>query len=237
MTKKKLLAISAVLGVFALVLSAGTLAYFTDKTEAIVNTFTVGKVNISLTEEEEDDWKVDEATNKPKTVLMPGGEYKKTPVIKVENDSQDAYVFATITLDHASDFITAVLNLRNNPTEAAAVIGEGVDVSDVNALFTALLPKFVGGFDMDTWEIVTTNMSDNAVTFVIADKTGSHKAGDEITIFESIKLPEELSEKTFAGTDFEGATITVMAGAIQAEGFEDYAEAGNALAAEWGISL
>ena len=47
--KKKVLAISAVLGIAALILSAGTLAYFTD-TEQKTNTFTFGKVDIALYE-------------------------------------------------------------------------------------------------------------------------------------------------------------------------------------------
>lgn len=47
--KKKILAISAVLGIAALVLSMGTLAYFTD-TDSEKNTFTVGNVKIDLIE-------------------------------------------------------------------------------------------------------------------------------------------------------------------------------------------
>ena len=233
--KKQILAVSAVLGIAALVLSAGTLAYFTDRTEAKTNTFTVGKGNIELNEAEEANWGLnDDGT--PKTVLMPGQTYAKTPVITVEQDSQDAYIFATITLDHAGDFITAVRNLRNNPEEAAAVIGEGVDTSDVEALFMALLPKFVGGFNTNNWEIVNAKMEDDAVTFIVADKTGPHSAGESVTLFESIKLPEELTENTFKNTNFDGATITVMAGAIQAEGFDDYVAAGNALAVQWGMN-
>lgn len=49
MTKKKVLAISAVLGIFALVLGANTLAFFTD-TKSAKNTFTVGNVEIELLE-------------------------------------------------------------------------------------------------------------------------------------------------------------------------------------------
>jgi predicted ribosomally synthesized peptide with SipW-like signal peptide len=47
--KKKILALSLALGVFALILSAGTLAYFTDS-KSITNTFTVGNVKIDLIE-------------------------------------------------------------------------------------------------------------------------------------------------------------------------------------------
>lgn len=47
--KKKVIAASAVLGLAALVLGGGTLAYFTDQ-KAITNHFTVGKVEIELIE-------------------------------------------------------------------------------------------------------------------------------------------------------------------------------------------
>ena len=49
MTKQKVLAIAGVLGIAALVLSAGTLAYFTD-TDKETNTFTIGNVDIDLIE-------------------------------------------------------------------------------------------------------------------------------------------------------------------------------------------
>lgn len=47
--KKKVFAISAVLAIAAIVLSAGTLAYFTD-TKSVTNTFTIGNVEIELYE-------------------------------------------------------------------------------------------------------------------------------------------------------------------------------------------
>ncbi len=49
MTKQKVLAVAGVLGIAALVLSAGTLAYFTD-TDKATNTFTIGNVDIELLE-------------------------------------------------------------------------------------------------------------------------------------------------------------------------------------------
>ena len=49
MTKQKVLAVAGILGISALVLSAGTLAYFTD-TETETNTFTLGNVDIALYE-------------------------------------------------------------------------------------------------------------------------------------------------------------------------------------------
>ena len=47
--KKKVFALSLALGALALILSAGTLAYFSD-TDTATNTFTLGKVEIELKE-------------------------------------------------------------------------------------------------------------------------------------------------------------------------------------------
>lgn len=68
--KKKILAISAVLGIAALVLSMGTLAYFTD-TEKATNTFTVGNVNIELHEEQRNEDGTDLEKFEQNKVLMP----------------------------------------------------------------------------------------------------------------------------------------------------------------------
>ena len=75
MTKQKVLAVAGVLGIAALVLSAGTLAYFTD-TETKTNTFTMGSVDIKLIEKQREiDANGDKTTNlvnfKQGKVLMP----------------------------------------------------------------------------------------------------------------------------------------------------------------------
>lgn len=109
--KKKILAISAVLGIAALVLSMGTLAYFTD-TDKATNTFTMGNVDIKLLEEQrnEDGTALEEfKQNKVLMPLvgsaqadhkdqwgMPEREYAKNYVdklVSVKNDgASDAYV-------------------------------------------------------------------------------------------------------------------------------------------------
>lgn len=65
---------------------AGTLAYLTDKTAAISNTFTSGKVKITLTNE------VNVSTYK----LLPGKKYDYKPVVTVVADSEDCYLFVKV---------------------------------------------------------------------------------------------------------------------------------------------
>lgn len=71
----------------------GTLAWLTDKTGEVKNTFAPSDINITLTETpntdtdgngENDAWKAD---------MIPGFSYTKDPVVTVKGDSVDCYLF------------------------------------------------------------------------------------------------------------------------------------------------
>lgn len=85
MNKKKTIIAAVVLLLVLLV--GGVIAYFTD-TEDKTNTFTVGKVDITLTEP---NWVAADAEN-----LMPGTTVAKDPTVTVAADSADAYVFVKV---------------------------------------------------------------------------------------------------------------------------------------------
>ena len=88
--KKLLVLVALFLAVFAV---GGTLAYLTDTTEEKTNTFTFGKVDISLSEPTWD------TTGKTAAADMaPGVEVDKDPTIKVETNSKNAFVFAKVTI-------------------------------------------------------------------------------------------------------------------------------------------
>ena len=77
----------------------GTLAYLT-ATDEVTNTFTVGKVDITL-----DETKVDTAGSPVPSAapvqqnayhLLPGHTYTKDPTVHVDADSEDCYVFVKV---------------------------------------------------------------------------------------------------------------------------------------------
>lgn len=85
---KKLFVLAALfLAVFAV---GGTLAYLTDTTETETNTFTFGKVDITLTEES---WVAANATD-----LTPGQVLPKDPKVTLVDGSKDAYVFIEVEM-------------------------------------------------------------------------------------------------------------------------------------------
>lgn len=93
--KKKLTTVLAIVLVVALSV-AGTYAYLTDKTDAVVNTFTVGNVNIDLTETTGNSYK-----------MVPGTTIEKNPKVTVEADSEDCWLFVKVEKsDNFDDFLT-----------------------------------------------------------------------------------------------------------------------------------
>lgn len=97
-SKKKVLVtlLCAVLLVFASVM--GTMAYLTDDAK-VTNTFTVGDVVITMDETDVD---LDgEATGEPRDTenrykLMPGHTYIKDPIVHVDENSEDCYLFVKL---------------------------------------------------------------------------------------------------------------------------------------------
>lgn len=90
---------------------AGTLAYLTS-TKTVTNTFTVGKVEIELTESVVDEYGVKPTTNPtpaPTTgnqyKLIPGHTYTKDPTITVGSESEECWLFVKVENglgDHAA---------------------------------------------------------------------------------------------------------------------------------------
>lgn len=90
--KKKLTTVLAIVLVVALSV-AGTYAYLTDTTGPVVNTFTVGNVNIDLKETWNTDTNNDNEPDAWQAQLIPGKEYKKDPVVTVNGGSEKCYLF------------------------------------------------------------------------------------------------------------------------------------------------
>lgn len=71
--------------VVALVSVGGTIAWLTDKTEAVTNTFTVGNIDIELDESDDLDLK-----------MVPGHTITKDPKVTVVADSEDCWLFVKV---------------------------------------------------------------------------------------------------------------------------------------------
>ena len=81
--KKKLMTVLALVLVIAMSV-AGTIAYLTDTTAPITNTFTVGNIDIDLAETKTD------------FKMVPGCDIAKDPKVTVEANSEDCWLFVKI---------------------------------------------------------------------------------------------------------------------------------------------
>ena len=198
--KKGLLILCAVLLVAASV--AGTIAYFTDS-ESVTNTFSVGKVYITL-----DEAPVDangEATDGNRVAantykLIPGMEYDKDPTVHVEAGSENAYLFVKVVngidaLEAAGDKDIETQIKANGWTPLAGV--ENVYYKNHTKAATETDYPVFDGFKIDGTKVVN------------APATGETVPADKVSIAAA-------------------ADVTVTAYAIQAAGFGTAADAWTA---------
>lgn len=93
--KKKVISIVAVVLVLCCAIG-GTLAWLADKTAPVVNTFTVGDINIDLDESDNLDLK-----------MVPGKTITKDPFVKVEANSEACWLFVKVVKsENFDDFMT-----------------------------------------------------------------------------------------------------------------------------------
>ena len=94
--KKKAVKLLSILLAAALLIGAsigGTLAYLSAKSDTVVNTFTVGNINIKL---EETDATHNNDKYEKSFKMIPGQVYLKDPVVTVEGGSEACYLFVKI---------------------------------------------------------------------------------------------------------------------------------------------
>lgn len=114
--KKKILVACLCVALAVLTVAGTTLAYLTSQ-DTVTNTFTVGKVKITLDEAKVNDMGVVDpaATSRVKEntyKLMPGHTYAKDPTVHVEAGSEACYVYVKVEngLGNAEDGTTTIAN-------------------------------------------------------------------------------------------------------------------------------
>ena len=198
---KKTIAIVALVVLAAVASVLGTLAYLTS-TDTVKNTFTVGKVNITLDEAEVDMNGVAvtpaKRVKKNEYKLMPGHTYTKDPMVTVLAGSEPSYIKMTVTFSKANE-----LDAIFAPTGA-----------DLTSIFK--------GYDSANW-IAKGNTKDAAANtrtyeFWYKETVGAPTADVALdALFDSITIPGEITQAQLE--TIKDMTITVTAYAIQADGF------------------
>ena len=221
MNIKKILLIAVCILAVAGISVMGTLAYLTDST-AVVNTFTMGNVDITLDEADVDEYGVaiqgaDRVTSN-EYKLIPGMTYTKDPTVTVVKGSEESYVRMLVTMN------------------CQKAINE---IFDPQLQAETRLDAFFKGYDSSKWiyKGETTDTTADTITYEFryyttvsaADATENVKLEPLFTTFVApgFLTGEDLKQLD----DFE---ITVVGHAIQATGFEaDTAAGTDAQDAAW----
>lgn len=208
MKRSKLVALCICAALILTVTVIGTLAYLTSQSE-VENTFTVGKVNITLDETAvNEDGTAIVGANRVKENdyhLIPGQTYIKDPTLTVEADSEDCYVRMLLTINCADAF-----DAIYSPEKA-----------DLTTLFN--------GYDAGNWIFESVTRENDELTYEFRYKEIVGNSDTDVVLdalFDSITVPGE-----YDGEDMEsisGLKITVVGHAIQAVGFADEDEAWEA---------
>lgn len=184
---------------------AGTVAYLTSN-DKVVNTFTVGKVIITLDERDvdKDSYKDDNVTvdgvDRDKAnayTLIPGKKYDKDPVIHVDSTSESCWVFVKV-INGIDGFEAETTTGDNAYTDIAGQIAANkwTPLEDVDYVY---YKEYVEGQD---------------------DK--------DLEVFQEFKLADKAESIPGWGDINEETTITVTGYAVQKEGFAEAIDAWKA---------
>ena len=210
--KKTLTVLLALVLVIAMSV-AGTMAYLTS-TDEVVNTFTVGKVQIKLDEAKANpDGSLVPNADRVKAnsyKLIPGHTYNKDPMVTVLEGSESSYIKMTVTFTKSAE-----LDAIFKPNGA-----------DMTSIFV--------GYDSTNWidKGNTEDASANTRTYEFWYKEAVAAPDADVALdalFDKIVVPGTITNDQLK--TIEGMTITVNAYAIQADGFANAEAAWAAYAA------
>ena len=124
--KKKTMALVQALTLLVAGVVGGTLAWLTDQTAEVKNTFTVGDINIGLTETTTD------------YKMVPGNTIAKDPTVTVKANSEACWLFVKVTESaNLDDFITYAIATGWTELEAGVYYRE-VPASAADQTFSVL---------------------------------------------------------------------------------------------------
>ena len=195
--RNKILLLALCMAALIAVSVIGTMAYLTS-TDKVINTFTVGKVDIKLDEAKVNDAGVAatpaERVKANSYKLMPGHSYIKDPTVHVTDGSENCYIF--------------------------------VKVENGISAFEAANEEGTGGYKTIATQITTngwTKLADVDNVYY-RSYTNGENAQKSFTVFSNFKIADnannaEATKTSWNAVTAENTKITVTAYAIQADGF------------------
>lgn len=179
--RRSLLTLSLVL-VVAFAAVGGTLAWLTADTTVVTNTFTLGKVTITLDESDYDKYgEVIETTTRVKAndyKLLPGQLYQKDPVVHVAKESEPCYLFVKIDNQLAA-------------------------IEDATTIHDQMISEKFG------WEVLDAVKYPGV--YYYKDIVDAREAAKDVPVFETVKIQGGLDNNAISSYDNKTIVIDAFA--------------------------
>ncbi len=221
-TKKALaLALCAVMLVAGTALT--TIAYLTSK-DSVTNTFTVGKVNITLDEKIVDEYGNPTQDKDGNTRTSEGNEYKLVPAVTYEKDPT-----VTVLADSEQCYVRMILTVNNIANLKTGIKNNTVTVDNYEVF---LLENLCKNKDNNStwnkaWEMFKYTEEEGKGIYEFRYNTVVDTRDKEAEVlpalFTHFTVPSTVTETDI--TSLNGVILTVEAHAIQEAGFENNADA------------
>lgn len=228
---KKILALLLCAALLVGATVAGTVAYLTDK-EDVVNTFTVGNIDIKLDEADVDGNGRTEVGNAYH--LLPNQTYTKDPTVWVKEGSEEAYIRLIVKVANYDNMLLAFTS--NAEYDDSYIVEDASTVLGTGSTGRMVVLDNLVDRNAGAWECVkfTEETAANTGTYVFNYYPGAYTATaddndgvdeyDELpALFTTITVPWQIDNEHLAYLN--NTTITVTAEAIQAAGFNSVEEA------------
>lgn len=206
-TKKALIALMCACLLVAGSVSA-TMAWLSSTTDTVTNTFTAGKVAITLDESDVNEYGVVDGTDRVKTnadyILIPGHEYIKDPIVHFADKSEASWLFVKVEIsndiaaiecsedgDSTGTYKPIAMQISNNgwsalPGETDAYYKEVLKNTTGSAADYPVFGTFVVDPDADAGKIDACNGDTIKVTAYAVQKDG---VADAATAWGIITTP------------------------------------------------
>ena len=143
---RKALVVLSLMMVLAVAAVGGTIAWLTDSTDAVTNTFTVGNINIDLTETKNLDLK-----------MVPGNTITKDPKVTVKANSEACWLFVKVDESaNLDDFISYTVDSSWTALDGVT----GVYYREVPAVTTDTTFSVLANDKVTVKDTVTKSMMD-----------------------------------------------------------------------------
>ena len=183
---RRMLFTLALVLVVAVASVGGTIAWLTDKTDPVTNTFTVGDINIELKETlKPDGTEVTAGVTDWSAKLIPGKEYSKNPVVKVLEGSESCWLFVEVNEPaDLKNVLTYELNFDNTWAK-----GDGTSIP-ANVYYR----KADAGFELNLLKNNKVSVEDTVTKDMIKNLNGSYTMSFKAYAVQYEKFEDKASD-------------------------------------------